>query len=47
VIVDDQDRRSWLHGSSLAPRPAAGIGADPDHISGAGPHRSSGRGPIR
>ena len=33
MIVDDQDRRSWLHGSSLAPRPAAGIGADPEHLS--------------
>jgi hypothetical protein len=34
VVVDDQDRLSWLHGSSLAPRSAAGIGADPEHFSG-------------
>jgi hypothetical protein len=33
MVVDDQDRRSWLHESSLAPRPAAGIGADPEHFS--------------
>ena len=34
VVVDDQDRRGWPHASSLAPRPALGIRANPDHLSG-------------
>ena len=34
MIVDNQDRRSWRHGSSPAPRPAAGIGANPHHFPG-------------
>jgi len=29
VVVDYQDRRGWLHESSLASRPASGIRASP------------------
>ena len=48
MIVDDQDRRSWLHGFSLAPRAPAVIRANPDRSSVlARTGNSGGCGPIR
>jgi hypothetical protein len=47
VIVDDQDRRSWLHGLSLAPRAPAVIRANPNRSSRLARTGNSGRGPIR
>jgi hypothetical protein len=42
VVVDDQDRRGWLHASSLTPSPGPGIGANPDRVSGLAPSGSQG-----